>query len=89
MDNELKCLRCGSKMIVIKDLILRIGEPQLTSRFPNGIQVEVHQCSNCGKLEFYNYTNELITEVKCPNCGEIHDRNYKKCPYCKYDYKDK
>lgn len=25
----------------------------------------------------------------CPNCGKLHDIDYPKCPYCKYNYSDK
>ena len=75
-------------MEVVKDLVLRIGEPEMLMmrRVPNGIQVDVHQCLGCGKLEFYHNKDELITKIKCPNCGKVHDKDYPKCPYCKYDY---
>jgi len=49
-----KCLRCGSELEVVEDLVLRIGEPEMLmmKSVPNGIQVDVHQCLGCGKLEF-------------------------------------
>ncbi len=25
-------------------------------------------------------------QLKCPNCGQIHDDNYDHCPNCGYDY---
>lgn len=88
MNNDMKCLRCGSEMEIVKDLVLRIGEPEMLMmrRVPNGIQVDVHQCLGCGKLEFYHHKDELITKIKCPSCGKVHDKDYPKCPYCKYDY---
>ena len=27
-----------------------------------------------------------ISKVTCPNCGEIHDLDYPKCPHCKHQY---
>lgn len=88
MSDDLKCLRCGSEMEIVKNQILRIGEPEMLMlrRVPGGIEVDVHQCLNCGKLEFYHHKDELITKIKCPSCGEVHDKDYPKCPYCKHDY---
>lgn len=25
-------------------------------------------------------------QIRCPACGQHHDFDYPKCPYCKYDY---
>lgn len=36
-----------------------------------------------------NYDEEEesgISKTTCPNCGNIHDIDYSKCPYCKYQY---
>jgi len=90
MDEKLKCLRCEAEMEVVKGLNLNVGESEvLLHRLANGIEVDVHQCTNCGKLEFYHHKNELITKIKCPSCGKVHDKDYPKCPFCKNDYKAK
>lgn len=85
---EIKCLRCNNKMNVAKGLQLRVGEKSiLLHRLPDGIEVDVYQCTNCGKLEFFSNKDDLITNIECPSCGKTHDKDYPKCPFCKYNYK--
>lgn len=32
------------------------------------------------------YNNTNLPQKECPNCGNIHDFDYPKCPNCKYLY---
>ena len=65
--------------------------------FPNllagSMEVDVYSCTECGKIEFFqsenttDYAEEAdIAKKKCPKCGNLHDIDYPKCPFCKYDY---
>ena len=29
---------------------------------------------------------DSIAQQKCPQCGTLHDMDYPKCPFCKYNY---
>ena len=31
------------------------------------------------------YGSDGLPQVRCPRCGKIHDVDYPKCPFCKYD----
>jgi ssDNA-binding Zn-finger/Zn-ribbon topoisomerase 1 len=94
MDKKLECLRCGNSMIFIKGEKLQLGGTGLLlGRFPSlvsdALEVDIYFCSECGKLEFYHTKDELLSKVQCPSCGKIHDKDYPKCPFCKYDYRAK
>ena len=32
--------------------------------------------------------NEGMPQKKCPVCGQLHDFDYPRCPYCKHDYSE-
>lgn len=34
-------------------------------------------------------SEDSITQQKCPKCENLHDVDYPKCPFCKYDYNSK
>jgi hypothetical protein len=94
MDKKLNCLRCGNSMIYLKSEKLQLGETGLLfGRFPNlvagSLEVDIYFCNECGKLEFYHTKDELLSKVQCPGCGKVHDKDYPKCPFCKYDYREK
>ena len=66
------------------------------------LDVHMFCCPNCGKMEFFNVkviggmseydddapynADEQIDKKQCPQCGQMHDMDYPKCPYCKYEY---
>ncbi len=94
MDRKLECLRCGNSMEYIKSEKIQLGESGWLLRgLPNlmsgSLSVEIYFCNECGKIEFYHTNEELVTKIQCPGCGKFHDKSYRKCPFCKYDYKDK
>ena len=62
----------------------------LPNLISGAIEAEIYVCKNCGKIEFY-YTQaieeeDVIAKVKCPKCGQMHDVDFPKCPFCKYSY---
>ena len=59
------------------------------------LETDIYTCTQCGKIELFQsseYTNineddsVQIAQKKCPNCGNSHDIDYPKCPFCKFDY---
>lgn len=34
----------------------------------------------------FNESKDILDKTECPNCGEVHDIDYPKCPKCKYNY---
>ena len=65
----------------------------LSNLLAGSMEVDIYSCTECGKIEFFqsesttDYTEEPdIAKKKCPKCGKLHDIDYPKCPFCKYDY---
>jgi len=90
------CLRCNEKMSYAGTEKIQLGESGwILGNLPNLIagafETEIYICPECGKIEFYRLqqNNEGIASRKCPGCGNVHDYDYPKCPYCKYDYYSK
>ena len=53
-----------------------------------------YRCPSCGKVEFFSFEpteseeeEYQIPQVQCPRCKQMHDMDYPKCPFCKYDYR--
>ncbi len=88
MDKKIECLRCNSPMEFIGSNKIQLGERGMPfSHIISGaLKVDIHFCKECGKLEFFHTKGELLTKTQCPSCGKSHDRDYRKCPFCKYDY---
>ncbi len=91
MEKKLKCLRCDHEMEFVGSEKLQLGEAgrPFSNLLSGALEVDIHYCTGCGKLEFYHNKNELITKVQCPDCKKTHHKDYPKCPFCKYDYKVK
>ena len=95
---NMNCLRCGTKMEYAKRTKLQLGEAgwilnDLPHLIHGAMDVDIYSCPDCGKLEFFssdNITEDIsennIAQTRCPKCGNIHDIDYPKCPFCKYDY---
>ena len=95
---QIKCLRCGQDMIHIMTQKLQLGQTSwflgdLPNLLAGSLEVDIYSCPDCGKLEFFssdNITEDIsennIAQTRCPKCGNIHDIDYPKCPFCKYDY---
>ncbi len=98
---KLDCLRCGTSMDCLGREKLQLGEAglilgDLPHLFAGALELEIYGCPDCGKVEFYRpiltkgqldgYSHSDLPQKQCPNCGETHDFDYPKCPYCNYDY---
>ena len=90
---DMECLRCGKQMIFIKRESLQLGRTgwflgDLSNLLAGALEVNIYMCEGCGKIEFYSgeYAEEELMQKECPNCGKMHDFDYPKCPFCKYDY---
>ncbi len=91
------CLRCGVEMQLLRRTRIQLGQTgwvlgDLPNLLAGGLPVEIYDCPICGKLEFYRAeeivaeTGDGIAQRKCPQCGQMHDMDYPKCPYCRYKY---
>ncbi len=60
----------------------------LPNLLAGAVKVDVYSCRGCGKIEFFTAKEKGtgVAQQKCPNCGSMHDIDYPKCPFCKYDY---
>jgi len=97
MEETRTCLRCGTPMNYAFTENLQLGKTSwIFGDWPNliagAIRAEIHCCPNCGKLEFFvagdekESTSEGMPQVTCPNCGQQHDFDYPRCPFCKHTY---
>lgn len=88
------CLRCSVPMRHIMTEKLQLGKTgwilgDLPNLVAGAINVHIFCCPECGKLEFFQaeeLTEDEIPQKKCPKCGSMHDFDYPKCPFCKYEY---
>ncbi len=57
------------------------------------MEMEIYLCPKCGKVEFFQESDiqndNKIAKTTCPKCGGVHDIDYPKCPFCKFDYNSK
>lgn len=95
----LECLRCNSKMSYLKTDKIQLGQTSYFLRdwsnlIAGSIQLEIYSCTNCGKVEFFlppeqtEYEEDRIAQRRCPGCGNLHDIDYPKCPFCKFVYSE-
>ena len=66
----------------------------LPNLFAGAMRLSVYRCPSCGKVEFFSLEpteseeeEYQIPQVQCPRCKQMHDMDYPKCPFCKYDYR--
>ncbi|MBR3059498.1 MAG: hypothetical protein IKG89_02675 [Oscillospiraceae bacterium] len=93
---SMNCLRCGSPMRFLGSEQLQLGKTGFftgiwSNIFSGALEVAIYRCANCGKLEFYDSSEETdqsgeTPQRTCPKCGFEHDFDYPKCPKCGYDY---
>ncbi len=93
MKNNMACLRCGHEMKHIGTEKLQLGQAgwifgDLPNLLAGAMEVDIYICPECKKIEFYlvDEIEEELPQKRCPNCGKLHDFDYPKCPFCKYDY---
>ena len=89
------CLRCGTAMKFVKKENIQLGETGILFRdlshlLSGSLGVDIYVCPKCKKLEFFSdESEELGAELPkrtCPECGDVHDFDYPKCPKCKLEY---
>lgn len=90
---NISCLRCNKEMRFIMREKLQLGETgwvlgDLPNLLAGAMEVDIYTCSACGKIEFFmtEPPEEELAQRRCPKCGKMHDFDYPKCPFCKYDY---
>lgn len=83
---EKHCVACQGKLVLVcEDVYLRFDTP--FQFFQDGLSMNVYECENCHRLDFYNSSPELPVEdeketmVVCPECGQEHSK-YINCPHC-------
>lgn len=90
---KLECLRCKVPMRFIKSEKIQLGQTgwflgDLPNLISGAIEVDIYSCQACGKIEFFqseeSRSKDALPQVKCPRCGKMHDFDYPKCPFCKY-----
>ena len=96
MEEEPKteCLRCSGPMYHIGIEKIQLGQTGLLlgmwrNILAGSLEVDIHICSDCGKVEFYSthsYGPDELPKKICPQCGNAHDIDYPKCPSCKHEY---
>ena len=94
MGIKIDCLRCSKKMSHIGTEKMQLGQTSwIFGDIPNllagAMEVDIYCCPSCRKLEFFlteENMEEGLPQKQCPKCGKMHDFDYPKCPFCKYDY---
>ena len=95
MKNEIKCLRCGGEMELIRKEYLQLGKTgwfigDWGNLLAGALWVNIMACPRCGKLEFFRgdgpesvgEEENGIAQTTCPGCGRRHDMDDPKCPAC-------
>jgi len=95
-EKKLECLRCNSKMYYLMTEKIQLGQTgyllgNRSNIIAGSIQLEIYTCPSCGKVEFFQPSGQVeqedrIAQRRCPKCGYLHDVDYPKCPFCKFDY---
>ena len=93
MGRNINCLRCNKKMNHIRTETLQFGQTgwvlgDLPNLLAGAMEVDIYVCPEGRKVEFFlaDDTEDGLPQKQCPNCGKVHDFDYPKCPFCKYDY---
>ncbi|SEW12600.1 hypothetical protein [[Clostridium] fimetarium] len=95
MKRELKCLRCDQQMEYMKSEKIQLGQTgyfwgNLSNLTAGALEVDIYICNTCGKIEFFQAEEQEdidhIAQRVCPRCGKLHDMDYPKCPFCKYNF---
>lgn len=83
---EKRCVACKGKLVrICEDVYLRFDTP--FQFFQDGISMDVFECENCHRLDFYNSSSELPPNMDCdemevcPDCGQEHSKHIN-CPHC-------
>ena len=94
MMKQLRCLRCGVEMQLLKREHLQLGRTgwilgSLDNLMAGALDVDILACPACGKLEFFRgdwgeeeEEGSGIAKIRCPRCSHLHEMDDPKCPYC-------
>lgn len=94
MSKARKCGNCGKDMEFLGEEQIQLGQVgfmlgHLSNLLAGSLEVEVWECFNCGKIEFYRQGSTErwdeeghMPQVVCSKCGKKHDLDDPKCPYC-------
>ena len=94
MGKEIKCLRCGEEMVLIRQEYLQLGKTgwilgDLGNLTAGALWVNILECPGCRKLEFFRgewgepqEDGDGMAQTTCPGCGKRHDMDDPKCPVC-------
>ena len=88
-----KCANCGREMEFLGEEQIQLGQygfflGHLSNLVNGALDVEIWECFNCGKIEFYRQGSTEkddeghMPQVICCKCGKKHDLDDPKCPYC-------
>ena len=94
---RIKCLRCDTEMEFVSRESIQLGQSGfLLGNLPNmlagALDAEIYVCPKCRRLEFFaadaeaRMENGELPQKTCPECGEVHDFDYPKCPNCNHNY---
>ena len=94
MGREISCLRCEQKMKHIGTEKIQLGQTgwilgDLPNLLSGAMEVDIYSCPECRKVEFFlanDSTEDCLPQKQCPECGNMHDFDYPKCPFCKHQY---
>ena len=94
------CLSCQRELVKLGTETLRTGHQGVLA-FQIGLigghrlvgdtlKLDLYQCPDCGKVEFYRcegeFSSDGLPQRRCPNCGTRHDIDYSYCPVCDFEY---
>ena len=90
---QLQCLRCHSQMKYGGKRKIQLGETgwilgDLPNLLAGALEVDIYACPDCGKIEFYQaeQPGNGLAQIQCPKCGQHHDCDDPKCPFCGHRY---
>ena len=88
----MECPHCGAEMSSLGVNRLQLGRATFLGGmwdnvFAGSLEVEIMLCRMCGRLEFFavrpqEYEEPELVQIPCPKCGEPHDFDDAKCPFC-------
>ena len=88
----MECPHCGAEMSSLGVNRLQLGRATFLGGmwdnvFAGSLEVEIMLCRLCGRLEFFavrpqEYEEPELVQIPCPKCGEPHDFDDAKCPFC-------
>ena len=94
------CLACQRELVKLGTetlctghqgvLAFQIGPVGSHTVIGNSLKLDLYQCPDCGKVEFYRCAEEFcsdgLPQRTCPHCGTRHDFDYPRCPVCGFEY---